>query len=1141
MLVLAFDLLGFLVVACRLLPGISQQSPGAAQKQLFEQLCTDRVLQAVASALSKLKDKVWPLLAARATADTSAASGPSPAIPPAALSSTGEMGTRAALNSACEVLLQSSKFVALLMHRTPGLIGTTTSNAPSTESIRLLRCVLDSNVIPISCSAYLSAPVVPLEKPPGKLNGDAEALGVALENLGKSINLCATMGLVNGAFGMGMRVIAKAPPVLDLVRAAADRTVELEVWTAGGGGGGSGPGGGSGSSPGGGCGDSGTVASDGPSNGGSSGVGSGGGLVASYARYPGGGWPRMQPGFHRLSVEAGGIEPWDTFLFLKVLTNIYGPDDSTTSLGLKLEPAEATSLALRLARARALIESSQDEPGEEGEGAADAGRAAELWRLHHGRLPHWVDGLMAHKSWMEDRRKRQDLTLLAKLVEDAFAQPPPSPAGAAGGAANAGGAEGSGAAAGGGGSNASGGGSGSGASGGSSGGGGSSSGAGSSGGSSGAVSGAVSGGGSGGGSGDGVLRAVLMPAALEAQATAAGVLLRYARAATPDGPERTHQALSMMVNLTQASMPGVGPGLTSGVKKLLAGGYIATSHIVATGFFQGFDRLRDRLNAWMEGLGHGPDEGSTALARHAHHEAAKRLAGAGLLRSLDSFLRLVLSYEREFGPRHQVQPFNTVSLVFGLGPMASSVLKCSLAGSGSDSGSGSGGRGGADDTAATGSVGSLLEERFSVPQPLPPLPWSPTRDLGVWVTCAKLMRRAVWDAERGEEPVAGGAEGGGGGQGGASQPWRPPALPSALISSAVTGALGQHGLSVCLREHLRRSPSGSASDASAGSGVCAWPEDSPAALAEAVALVARFGLPCAALRIQSTVAALKTEGHEQPSTSSSGPAEPLAGLSGAITSAESASEAVMEAATVLPASELLAAQPLRALWAVAAVLEAAAAATPEEQAAVQAADRCPRLSESLATAAAAVCAAVAEAAQADATLEPVARALLHPSPSGVGGLGVGGVASWHPAAAAALAQLEAVGEAAEPGAEDGSSSVAGALAALAHAVGSELSGPERWEELQRDRREVAAALSASVLRPPGRRLYPPSVLRLCGHAGCSTWDGEHEGRLKLRRCGGCGVERYCGPECQRAAWREGHSAVCAGRAAARVASRSGNE
>ncbi len=61
--------------------------------------------------------------------------------------------------------------------------------------------------------------------------------------------------------------------------------------------------------------------------------------------------------------------------------------------------------------------------------------------------------------------------------------------------------------------------------------------------------------------------------------------------------------------------------------------------------------------------------------------------------------------------------------------------------------------------------------------------------------------------------------------------------------------------------------------------------------------------------------------------------------------------------------------------------------------------------------------------------------------------------------------------------------------------------------------------------PPSRAGVLPR-LRMCGNPRCSNFEQKSEGALPLKQCGGCRAVRYCGAECQRAHWREGHKAEC---------------
>ncbi len=68
-------------------------------------------------------------------------------------------------------------------------------------------------------------------------------------------------------------------------------------------------------------------------------------------------------------------------------------------------------------------------------------------------------------------------------------------------------------------------------------------------------------------------------------------------------------------------------------------------------------------------------------------------------------------------------------------------------------------------------------------------------------------------------------------------------------------------------------------------------------------------------------------------------------------------------------------------------------------------------------------------------------------------------------------------------------------------------------------------LPPPLVQPPGSSLALPR-LRMCGNPGCSNFGGDCEGALPLKQCGGCRAVRYCGPDCQRGHWREGHKAEC---------------
>ncbi len=71
----------------------------------------------------------------------------------------------------------------------------------------------------------------------------------------------------------------------------------------------------------------------------------------------------------------------------------------------------------------------------------------------------------------------------------------------------------------------------------------------------------------------------------------------------------------------------------------------------------------------------------------------------------------------------------------------------------------------------------------------------------------------------------------------------------------------------------------------------------------------------------------------------------------------------------------------------------------------------------------------------------------------------------------------------------------------------------------------ARCIQGQLALPPSRAGALP-LLRVCGNPRCSNFGMECEGVLPLKQCGGCRAVRYCGADCQRAHWREGHRAEC---------------
>ncbi|KAG2499987.1 hypothetical protein HYH03_002269 [Edaphochlamys debaryana] len=80
--------------------------------------------------------------------------------------------------------------------------------------------------------------------------------------------------------------------------------------------------------------------------------------------------------------------------------------------------------------------------------------------------------------------------------------------------------------------------------------------------------------------------------------------------------------------------------------------------------------------------------------------------------------------------------------------------------------------------------------------------------------------------------------------------------------------------------------------------------------------------------------------------------------------------------------------------------------------------------------------------------------------------------------------------------------------------------------------EAARAATAALCAPlPPLLSVPPEgrallKLRVCGFPGCASFGGRSEAGLELRKCGGCRAVRYCGPDCQRAHWGQGHRVEC---------------
>ena len=103
----------------------------------------------------------------------------------------------------------------------------------------------------------------------------------------------------------------------------------------------------------------------------------------------------------------------------------------------------------------------------------------------------------------------------------------------------------------------------------------------------------------------------------------------------------------------------------------------------------------------------------------------------------------------------------------------------------------------------------------------------------------------------------------------------------------------------------------------------------------------------------------------------------------------------------------------------------------------------------------------------------------------------------------------------------------------------QLSTPRFWQEIQQTLLPALKELGSPT--GLGRNEHPEQVLlslalatRVCSFIHCADIRGCSEGRLRSRRCSGCGVARYCSRMCQVYDW-VGHSKVCQQLAAQRPA------
>ncbi|KAG2499953.1 hypothetical protein HYH03_002238 [Edaphochlamys debaryana] len=627
------------------------------------------------------------------------------------------------------------------------------------------------------------------------------------------------------------------------------------------------------------------------------------------------------------------------------------------------------------------------------------------------------------------------------------------------------------------------------------------------------------------------------------------------------------------------------------------------------GFAETLARMLERL--WMA-------QTSSPVVAGLVQQAADRLASVGALRSLDAYLRFAFVLAGQPRLRFTVDLEEVAEHVqHALGgveppPMSTCALQSALlVGANATQGgamkafiaarlASMNAKERASEEAALAKVEPDVEERLAdtrcLPAPLAPLPWSGGRDLGVWVTSAKLMRSETWLAEKQPE---------------AASTQATEVLPSSFVGAMLSSGLGPGGLPALLRQYLASTAKGLAVESNDGIGSQAASANAATEIREVMVMVARWGLRYAARRLGSRAGELAESAENSASRAGSGSVN--GGGSGAgrtrgsgDNAAENESQddmmaifngpfldvgavmmaltATTAAAVYLPAADLLDSKRGELLSVAATFLlaftvnrvpgwapepgqptpptagTAVNATSPgEEPTAGHAGGRkplyrlpgsvpleeevdiswmdvllnkkkhkpseiCTRLATTLAVTAATVVAVAAGAAVADAALQPAALELLTSGPD-TGPKGWAEVVSLDPHAADALQGL-VTAAAALPSDGEGSDlgAALAAVAAAAEAAGRELAGRGPWEAMQRLRAEMAAA--------GVRSMYPPTSLRLCSSPGCTNLSAEHECRLKLKRCGGCGVEQYCGHACQQEAWRAGHKQQCAAMAAA---------
>ncbi|KXZ53539.1 hypothetical protein GPECTOR_7g989 [Gonium pectorale] len=585
-----------------------------------------------------------------------------------------------------------------------------------------------------------------------------------------------------------------------------------------------------------------------------------------------------------------------------------------------------------------------------------------------------------------------------------------------------------------------------------------------------------------------------------------------------------------------------------------------------------------------------PYAGWPALSPALREDVVQRLAGAGVLRSWDTALRLAADSgdARLLGSAvsallPSVELFMVPLLREAMRPRPPSAVAVAAATCPNTS------------AAAGAPAAGSLPFSLLLPPPVPVTdPWDGVRELGWLVTAAKLVSRHGWELSVGRDHSGGGA----------SRSWGFLSLRGALQALA----LGPAGLPALLTELAAEpaavteaTPAGVHTGSGAGSGS---PDPRALALLEVVSFAARAVFATSHLAYAAADEKADAEEEEQDEEDCDlsrydpremmhsvllaiahgwAPAPPIrhpprAGRSAAPSASAEAAKGVLQSAAaevtalhsairLLPPAEVLRAGPLLPLGAAAAALRALAAKGGGGTVPDAAASASRRVAQSVVTALAdlaaepvlepySVVTALADLA-AEPVLEPYVRAALA-APAGAEGqqsagaaaaspqtapralhwqppsldatacMGVGevaaGIAAFSPRSAKQLARLRAAAAEATTSPAHSSPLLAAARDLLQAAVDpSAAAADPAVAALERmDRRWLAG-----LLPPPGRRLWQPTVLRVCCSPACGDLTGECEAGLKLRRCAGCEAARYCGAACQRQHWASGHKAECA--------------